>query len=403
MAPQFSATTQAPEGREQPARVIVGVSGGVDSSVAALLLQRQGEAIAGLFMQNWDDDAQDSASVAEGRTPKATDKSNCRAEDDRRDALAVCGRLGIPFYARNFAKEYWAGVFEHFLAEYRAGRTPNPDVLCNREIKFKTFLDEARALGAEKIATGHYAQVAWRNDAWQLLRGADQDKDQSYFLHQLGQEQLAATLFPIGHLPKREVRRLAAEAGLPTAQKKDSTGICFIGERDFREFLGQYLPARPGEIRTVEGVKVGQHEGVFYYTLGQREGLHIGGVRGRPAAPWFVVGKDVNNNRLYVDQGGDSPWLQSRRLASEPAHWIAGSPPSRDFACTAKTRYRQPDQPCQVRLREDGGVDVDFVAPQRAVTPGQSVVFYDGEECLGGAVIASTNAPMELRLRVEAA
>ena len=373
--------------KERAARIIVGVSGGVDSSVAALLLQRQGEAIAGLFMQNWDEDG----------------SGDCRAEDDRRDALAVCGRLGIPFHARNFAKEYWLGVFEHFLAEYRAGRTPNPDVLCNREIKFKTFLDEARALGAEKIATGHYAQVARRNDTWTLLRGADQDKDQSYFLHQLGQEQLAATLFPIGHLPKREVRRLAAEAGLPTAQKKDSTGICFIGERDFREFLGQYLPARSGEIRTVEGLTVGQHEGVFYYTLGQREGLHIGGVKGRPAAPWFVVGKDVNSNRLYVDQGGDSPWLRSRRLESEIAHWIAGKPPAGEFVCTAKTRYRQADEACRVRLREDGGVDVDFASPQRAVTPGQSVVFYDGEECLGGAVIASTDAPMELRLRAEVA
>ena len=234
------------------ARIIVGMSGGVDSSVAALLLQRQGEDIAGLFMQNWDDDAPAGADATPSSGP-------CRAEEDRRDALGICGRLGIAFHARNFAKEYWAGVFEHFLAEYRVGRTPNPDVLCNREIKFKTFLDEAHALGAEGIATGHYAQVAQRDGRWCLLRGADAGKDQSYFLHQLGQAQLAATLFPIGHLPKPQVRALAREAGLPTAAKKDSTGICFIGERDFREFLGQYLPARPGDIRSVDGAVVGQH------------------------------------------------------------------------------------------------------------------------------------------------
>ncbi len=369
-------------------RIIVGVSGGVDSSVTALLLKQQGESIAGLFMQNWDE----------------ADNAECRAEDDRRDALGVCGRLGIPFHARNFAKEYWSGVFEHFLAEYCAGRTPNPDVLCNREIKFKTFLDEARVLGAEKIATGHYAQVGFEDGKWTLLRGFDADKDQSYFLHQLGQEQLAATLFPIGHLPKAEVRRLAAEAGLPTAQKKDSTGICFIGERDFREFLGQYIPAKPGDIRSIDGQKVGEHGGVFYYTLGQREGLHIGGIKGRPAAPWFVVGKDVARNLLFVDQGIDSEWLLSRRLTSEPAHWVAGAPPATEFSCTAKTRYRQRDENCRVRLRDDGSVEVDFERPQRAVTPGQSVVFYRGEHCLGGAVILRTDARLELETtRQEAA
>ena len=309
-------------------KVMLGVSGGVDSSVAALLLKQQGFDVAGLFMQNWDED----------------DSGECRAEDDRRDALGVCGRLGIPFYSRNFAREYWKGVFEYFLDEYRRGRTPNPDVLCNREIKFKTFLHEAQALGAEKIATGHYAQVEHRNGEWKLLRGADQDKDQTYFLHQLGQSQLAATLFPIGHLPKSEVRRLAQEANLPTAQKKDSTGICFIGERDFREFLGQYIPAKAGEIRSVDGLKVGQHTGVFYYTLGQREGLHIGGIKGRPAAPWFVVGKDVEKNILYVDQGIDSPWLQSTELHSEPVHWVSENPKLREFRCTAKTRYRQSDE-----------------------------------------------------------
>lgn len=361
------------------ARVMVGVSGGVDSSVTALLLKQQDESIAGLFMQNWDEDG----------------SGDCRAEDDRRDALAVCGRLGIPFYARNFAREYWSGVFEHFLAEYRAGRTPNPDVLCNREIKFKTFLAEARSLGAEKIATGHYAQIAYRSGLFRLLRGADADKDQSYFLHQLGQEQLASTLFPIGHLPKADVRRMAREAGLPTALKKDSTGICFIGERDFREFLSQYIPARSGEIRSVDGTRVGEHSGVFFYTLGQREGLHIGGIKGRQASPWFVVGKDVASNVLIVDQGIDSDWLLSSRLESEPAHWVAGAPPNRVFPCQAKTRYRQRDEPCTVEVRDDGSVEVRFDAPQRAVTPGQSVVFYQNDECLGGAVILRTDARLE--------
>jgi tRNA-specific 2-thiouridylase len=258
-------------------------------------------------------------------------------------------------------------------------------------------------LGAQRIATGHYAQVAQRNGRWCLLRGADGDKDQSYFLHQLGQEQLAATLFPIGHLPKTEVRRLAAEAGLPTARKKDSTGICFIGERDFREFLSRYIPAMPGEIRSIDGSKVGEHSGVFYYTLGQREGLAIGGVKGRPAAPWFVVGKDVARNLLIVDQGTDSEWLLSTRLESERAHWIAGEPPARRFECTAKTRYRQQDQACTVTVNPDGRATVAFPEPQRAVTPGQSVVFYLADECLGGAVIERTDAKVEERLRQWAA
>jgi tRNA-uridine 2-sulfurtransferase len=359
-------------------RVMLGVSGGVDSSVAALVLKQAGYEVSGLFMQNWDED----------------DNGECRAEEDRRDALGVCGRLEIPFYSRNFAKEYWQGVFKYFLDEYRRGRTPNPDVLCNREIKFKTFLNEAQALGAEKIATGHYAQVAFAEDEWKLLRGADQDKDQTYFLHQLGQTQLAATLFPIGHLPKPEVRRLAQEAALPTAQKKDSTGICFIGERDFREFLGQYIPAKSGEIRSIDGLKVGQHSGVFYYTLGQREGLMIGGVKGRPAAPWFVVGKDVQKNILYVDQGIESEWLQSTQLHSEPVHWVSDKPKAKEFRCTAKTRYRQKDEACLIQQLENSELLVTFDKPQRAVTPGQSVVFYQGEECLGGAVITNTNTKM---------
>jgi tRNA-specific 2-thiouridylase len=375
-------------------KVMLGVSGGVDSSVAALLLKQAGVDVAGLFMQNWEDDeAQGRASAAGGRTPRAAGSGECRAEDDRKDAVAVCGKLAIPFHARNFAREYWNGVFQHFIAEYRAGRTPNPDVLCNREIKFKTFLDEARALGANRIATGHYARIERRDGRWLLLRGFDADKDQSYFLHQLGQEQLAVTLFPIGHLPKSEVRRLAREAELPTHAKKDSTGICFIGERDFREFLSRYIPAQPGEIRSVDGQRVGEHAGVYYYTLGQREGLQIGGVRGRDAAPWYVIGKDIATNILYVDQGHDSPWLQSQSLQSEVVHWVDGSPPASTFECTAKTRYRQTDAACRVTVRDDGSVEVAFESPQRAVTPGQSVVFYRDDVCLGGAVIAATDAP----------
>jgi tRNA-specific 2-thiouridylase len=361
-------------------RTIVGMSGGVDSSVAALLLQRAGESIAGLFMQNWADDG----------------SGDCRAEEDRRDAVAVCGRLGIPIHFRDFAHEYWEGVFRHFLDEYATGRTPNPDVLCNREIKFRHFLDAAHALGAEAIATGHYARIAHDAGGARLLRAADRDKDQSYFLHQLGQAQLAATRFPLGELRKPEVRRLAQEAGLPTAAKKDSTGICFIGERDFREFLSRYLPARPGEIRDPQGRVLGEHPGVFYFTLGQRGGLQLGGVRGREPAPWYVVGKDIEHNVLVVDQGADSPLLLSRTLWSEPAHWVAGAPPAVRFECTAQTRYRQREEPCLVEVDAgDDSLRVRFAREQRAVTPGQSVVLYEGEVCLGGAVIAATDAPLE--------
>jgi len=369
-------------------RIIVGVSGGVDSSVAALLLAQSGVPVAGLFMNNWAEDG----------------SGECRAEQDRRDAVAVCGRLGIPFHHRDFSRDYWDGVFTHFLAEYRAGRTPNPDVLCNREVKFKSFLNAARELGAEAIATGHYARTAKADGRWQLLRGRDADKDQTYFLHQLGQQQLAATRFPIGELGKPQARRIAHDAGLATADKKDSTGICFIGERNFREFLGRYLPAQAGEIHSVDGTVVGQHNGVFFYTTGQREGLHIGGVRGRAATPWYVVGKDVRSNILYVDQGTDSRWLYSRWLRASAPTWVSGLPPERVFECTAKVRYRQRDVPCQVRLRDDQDtLEVTFAEPQRAVTCGQSVVFYQHEACLGGAVIEASDAPMERRLQGTAA
>src|SRR5690606_2679594 len=360
-------------------RTIIGLSGGVDSSVAALLLRDAGEPLAGLFMQNWADDG----------------SGDCRAEDDRRDAVAVAGRLGLPIHFRDFSTEYWQEVFEHFLAEYAAGRTPNPDVLCNREVKFKHFLDAARELGAERIATGHYARIDRKDGRWRLLRARDAAKDQSYFLHQLGQEQLAATLFPLGDLDKAAVRARAREAGLPTAAKKDSTGICFIGERDFREFLGRYLPARPGEIRTPDGQVLGEHPGVFYFTLGQRGGLQLGGVRGFPQAPWYVVGKDVAANVLYADQGGDSPWMMSTTTWTETEHWIAGAPPATAFECLAQTRYRQPPEPCRVAVRDVGCLEVVFERPQRAVTPGQSLVLYDGEACLGGAVIEATDAPLD--------
>ena len=362
----------------QPARVVGGVSGGVDSSVAALLLRDAGADVTGLFMQNWADDG----------------SGDCRAEDDRRDAVAVCGALGIPIRFRDFSREYWDGVFRHFLDEYAAGRTPNPDVLCNREIKFKHFLDAARELGADAIATGHYARVDHDGRVFRLLRAVDRSKDQSYFLHQLGQAQLSATRFPLGELRKDEVRAMATAHGLRTAEKKDSTGICFIGERDFRDFLSRYLPAKTGEMRTADGSRIGEHPGVFFFTIGQREGLAIGGVRGRPQAPWFVVAKDVERNLLYVDQGHDSPWLQSRSLRSEPAHWVAGAPPAAHFSCTAQTRYRQPDEACDVEILDDGSLSLRFARAQRAVTPGQSVVLYDGDNCLGGAVIASTDAPV---------
>ena len=359
-------------------RIVVGMSGGVDSSVAALLLRDQGLDVIGLFMQNWTE----------------AESGDCRAEDDRRDAVAVSGVLGLPIKFRDFSREYWDGVFTHFLAEYAAGRTPNPDVLCNREIKFKHFLDAAHEIGADAIATGHYARVDCVDGIYRLLRARDRGKDQSYFLHQLGQAQLAATRFPLGELHKDEVRRIATDAGLPTSAKKDSTGICFIGERDFRAFLAHYLPAKPGEMRDPQGVRIGEHPGVFFFTLGQREGLHIGGVRGRDDAPWYVVGKDIARNILYVDQGHDSPWLQSTLVRSESAHWIAGTAPARRFSCTAQTRYRQADEACEVEVLDDGSLQVQFARPQRAVTPGQSLVLYDGEVCLGGAVILSTNAPV---------
>jgi len=358
-------------------RITVGMSGGVDSSVTALLLKRAGHEVSGFFMLNWEDD---------------DPESGCHADADRRDALAVCAKLGIPFRSANFAAEYRERVFAHFLDEYRAGRTPNPDVLCNREIKFGTFLAAARADGAEKIATGHYARNESVDGRWRLLRARDHSKDQTYFLHTLDQVQLGAALFPLGDLHKADVRRMADDAGLPVAAKKDSTGICFIGERDFRAFLSTYLPAQPGELRRPDGRALGEHQGAMFYTPGQRSGLHIGGRAGGSGEPWYVVGKDVAANVVYVDQGRESRWLQSRELSAAGTHWIAGDPPAASFDCTAMTRYRQPPQACHIEV-EGTRCIVRFDVTQRAVAPGQSVVFYSGEECLGGAVIERTDAP----------
>lgn len=359
------------------ARTIVGMSGGVDSSVAALLLQRIGEPIAGLFMHNWEDHDRNGP---------------CRAETDRKDAVAVCAQLGIVLYARNFAAQYWDQVFAHFLDEYRRGRTPNPDVLCNREIKFKTFLEHAHALGAEKIATGHYARVDCVDGRWRLRRALDAGKDQTYFLHALGQPALASTRFPLGELRKKDVRQLAQAAGFATHAKKDSTGICFIGERDFRAFLADYIPGRPGLMQTPEGVTVGEHPGVFYFTLGQRNGLGIGGRRDAAGEPWYVIGKDISTNVLTVAQGNANHWLQSRRLAASGLTWVAGVAPGTTLRCMGMTRYRQDEQACEVVIGGDA-CSVVFDAPQRAVTPGQSVVFYADDVCLGGAVIDRTDAP----------
>ncbi|HQC98243.1 MAG TPA: tRNA 2-thiouridine(34) synthase MnmA [Aquabacterium sp.] len=369
----------------KPQRVVVGLSGGVDSAVTAWLLKQQGHEVVGIFMKNWEDD---------------DDSEYCSSNADFVDAAAVADVIGIEIEHVNFAADYKDRVFAEFLREYQAGRTPNPDVLCNAEIKFKAFLDHAMRLGAEKIATGHYARVRF-NDALQrheLLKGLDPLKDQSYFLHRLTQAQLGKTLFPVGELPKTEVRRIAAEVGLPNAKKKDSTGICFIGERPFREFLNRYLASQPGPIVDERGRTIGQHMGLSFYTLGQRQGLGIGGVKAKGAArgagdhaPWFVARKDLPRNALVAVQGHDHPWLQSPALQFDDASWVAGAAPA-DGGFSAKTRYRQADAPCTLAAEGDGRFTLRFPDPQWAVTPGQSAVLYDGEVCLGGGVIAAAEA-----------
>lgn len=355
----------------QHERIVVGMSGGVDSSVTALLLKQQGYDVIGVFMKNWDD----------------TDESGfCTAEADAEDVRIVCDQIGIPYYTVNFEEEYKDKVFAYFLDEYQKGRTPNPDVMCNREIKFGEFLNKALELGADRIATGHYARIKHENGKHILMRGLDRKKDQTYFLNQLDPHQLSKAMFPIGHLQKAEVRQIAEEAGLATAKKKDSTGICFIGERNFKQFLSEYLPAQKGEIRTLDGEYKGTHDGLMYYTLGQRQGLGIGG--SGTGEPWFVVKKDLEKNILYVVQGSDHPAMYSKGLTASGVNWTLGEPPSEKFSCTAKFRYRQPDQKVFVKVNQSNGtVDVTFEQPQRAITPGQAVVFYDGDVCLGGGTI----------------
>ncbi len=356
-------------------RVIVGMSGGVDSSVAAFLLQEQGFQVEGLFMKNWDED---------------DGTEYCTAKEDLADAQAVCDILKLNLHQANFAAEYWDNVFEYFLAEYRAGRTPNPDILCNREIKFKAFLEYALELGADYIATGHYCRRADDAGRTTLLKGKDNNKDQSYFLHAVGHRELSHSLFPVGELEKAEVRALAHRANLPTFAKKDSTGICFIGERRFTDFLKRYLPAQPGEIRGEDNQLLGEHQGLMYHTIGQRQGLGIGGISGASDNPWYVSAKDLETNTLRVVQGNNHPDLFSSALRVGEIAWIAGELPSLPLECMAKTRYRQPDQECSIEPTDKDVHRVNFSQPQRAITPGQSVVFYSGERCLGGGVIEAS-------------
>ena len=346
--------------------VVVGMSGGVDSSVAALLLKQQGYHVIGLFMKNWEE--QDAQGV-------------CKASRDYEDVVAVCEQIGIPYYSVNFVQEYWSQVFTHFIDECRQGRTPNPDILCNREIKFKALFDKARELGADFLATGHYCQTSHGL----LLKGADPNKDQSYFLHAIQGTILNHILFPVGHLVKAEVRAIARSHQLPTSEKKDSTGICFIGKRDFKEFLSHYIAYTPGNFETPEGQIVGQHDGVAYYTIGQRKGLAIGG----PGDAWYVVGKDPARNVVLIAQGEEHPALFTDRLTATEASWITTAPTSLPFHCQAKIRYRQADQPCIIQSIHEGTVEVTFPIPQRAATPRQSIVFYQGDVCLGGAFIKS--------------
>ncbi len=358
-------------------RVIVGLSGGVDSAVAAWALKAQGFEVVGVFMKNWEDDDTDEY---------------CTSREDLVDAASVADVLGIELEAVNFAKEYRERVFAHFLREYEAGRTPNPDVLCNSEIKFRAFLDYAMRMGADRIATGHYARARRAHGSGvELLAAADASKDQSYFLHRLTQEQLAPTLFPLGDMIKRDVRALAQKEGIPTYAKKDSTGICFIGERPFRDFLARYLPRTPGPVQTPDGETVGRHDGLAYYTLGQRHGLGIGGTREGTNAPWFVAGKDAQRNALVAVQGHDHPLLYRRDVTVIDLHWIAGAPPPASTRLTAKTRYRMPAAPCVLEATA-AGIRAVFEVPQWAPTPGQYLVLYDGDVCLGGGVIAETEA-----------
>ena len=352
--------------------IVVGLSGGVDSSVAAYLLLAQGYELQALFMKNWEED---------------DDPEYCSAEVDLKDANEVCKKLNIPLHARNFSSEYWDKVFSYFLEEYRAGRTPNPDIICNKEIKFKIFLEHAMEMGADHIATGHYARIKFENGFYRLYKAKDLNKDQSYFLYALNQKQLSRSWFPLGELTKPEVRNIAKKAGFTNHAKKDSTGICFIGERKFKDFLSKYLPAKPGDIQTVDGYIIGKHDGLMYYTLGQRQGLKIGGSSTGSGEAWYVVQKDLDNNILIVAQGHDHPMLYSKTLVAKNLNWIAEPPDNLPFQCNAKTRYRQQDQACIITGLDNDICEVEFIHKQRSITPGQSVVFYRNDECLGGGVI----------------
>ncbi|MGE3534317.1 MAG: tRNA 2-thiouridine(34) synthase MnmA [Parachlamydiales bacterium] len=351
--------------------VVVGMSGGVDSSVCAVLLKEQGYNVIGLFMKNWEEKNPDGV---------------CRSTQDYEDVVKVCQQIDIPCYTVNFVKEYWDNVFSHFLEELKLGYTPNPDILCNREIKFKVFFEKAMSLGADYLATGHYCQIGSKDGSFQLLKGSDSNKDQSYFLYTIQSKTLSKVLFPIGGMEKPLVRQIAKEHNLATSEKKDSTGICFIGKRDFKEFLGKYLAYQKGHFENLKGEVIGQHDGIAYYTIGQRKGLAIGG----PGDAWFVVGKDVERNVVLIEQGTDHPALYAEELVATEASWVFGAPPQLPFACTAKVRYRQPDQACVIERIEEGKVYVRFLKPQRAITPRQAIVFYDGPICLGGATIQST-------------
>ncbi|MCW8919272.1 MAG: tRNA 2-thiouridine(34) synthase MnmA [Gammaproteobacteria bacterium] len=363
---------------EKIEKIMVGLSGGVDSSVTVLLLKEQGYHVEALFMKNWEED---------------DDSEYCAAAVDLKDAESVAQTLKVALHRVNFSADYWERVFEHFLAEYQAGRTPNPDILCNKEIKFKAFLEYAQRLGADHIATGHYVRRDFVGGHYRLLKGRDPEKDQSYFLYTLGQQQLRHALFPVGELHKAEVREIAERHQLSTHNKKDSTGICFIGERKFRDFLSRYLPAQPGDIVTPEDAVIGRHSGLMYYTLGQRQGLGIGGVAGYPDEPWFVVAKVLDRNLLIAAQGHDHPLLFCTTLTASQLHWVSGTPPTTPYHCRAKVRYRQQDQACTITQLVGNHCTVTFAEPQRAVTAGQSVVFYEGDVCLGGGIIDSTNQP----------